>query len=228
MGFGFIKCYLIKKMNFFLNLINFAEIQSFDMKYSLITALVCLSSLGLFSCTNDTQNSKAESEKPSQVKVNSEVQKQIKIYDEGTLVDIYFAKWVNSELKKNPDLAYSLVGKRNIYGQIAKSCILSGDLSFKELVPQQVYEFVPTEQTKACLMKEIKKPISFKLLGQSFLVPLYGTDDIQLENKLNQIFEQADKKGVFTVEDYLNIESLLQDNLNKKTAEPSPPIKKPA
>lgn len=180
------------------------------MKFRLITALVCLSTIGLFSCTDELKK-----EELTQVKPSSEAQKQLKIYEDDTLLDTDFSKWVNKELNKDPDLIYSLMGKNNVYNQIAKACILSGDLTFKEVVPPHIYKFEPTEQSKTCLMREVKKPISYKLLGQSFLVPLGNKKDIELEMKLNQIFEQADKKGIFTVEDYLNIASLIHGERNK-------------
>jgi hypothetical protein len=180
------------------------------MKFRLITALVCLSTVTLFSCSNDLKKVKYVQAKPS-----AEAQKQLKIYHEGVLIDIDFAKWVNTELHKNPDLTYSLIGNNNVYSQIAKACILSGDLTFKEVLAPHIYKFEPTKQTKACLMREVKKPISYKLLSQSFLVPLGNKKDMELEMKLNQIYEQADKMGIFTVEDYLNIASLIQGETNE-------------
>lgn len=193
-----------------------------------MTALICLSSIGLLSCANETKVSDAGNEKLTQVKLNLDAQKQLKIYSEVALVNFDFAKWVNIQLNKDPDLIYSLLRSNNVYDQIAKACILSGDLTFKEIVAHYVYKFEPTEQTKSCLMKEIKKPIKYRLLGQSYLVPMGEQKNIELENKLNQIFEQADKKGVFTVEDYLNIASLLHDDRNKESAKAKPEIKEPA
>lgn len=198
------------------------------MSRPLITALICLSSIGLFSCSNESKVSEAEKEKPSQVKPNLEAEKQLKIYTEAALIDMDFAKWVNVQLNKDPDLVYSLLGKNSIYTQIAHACILSGDLRFKEVVAPHIYKFEPTEQIKSCLLKEIKKPTKYQILGQSFLVPVGAIKNIELDNKLKQIFEQADKKGIFTVEDYMNIASLLFEDIHKKSANAEPEIKKPA
>jgi len=180
------------------------------MKFRLITALVCLSTVTLFSCSNDLKKETSVQAKPS-----AEAQKQLKIYEDDPLLDNDFSKWVNKELNKDPDLVYSLMGENNIYDQIAKACILSGDLTFKEVVPPHIYKFEPTEKVKSCLMIEVKKPISYKILAQSYLVPIDNKEDKVPNVKLNQIFAEAEKKGTFTVEDYFNAASIIHDDKSK-------------
>lgn len=182
------------------------------MKTQILTALLCLSTITITACDNQrkvtTQTHTAEPSK--------EVKKNLEIYESNISLNNKFTDLVNATFNRDPNIYFSQLHDDNVYDQIAVGCIKSGDLTFSEIIPEQLYKFEPSEKLKECIVAQGEKPISYKTLARSFLVVVPPNDHEKASAKkaneeISKILEQADIDGKLSINAYFDAVSILHE-----------------
>lgn len=173
------------------------------MKKYIFKTLAGLSCAMLIACSNES----------NKAVTTEEAQQNFEIFNQVS-ISFRFTEEVNKLLNYNPDLAYFVTAKNNVYTQIAKGCIATGAMNFTEIAPK-LYKLEITEKLKECIRDESKKPIGYQILAESYLNILNHDEKPSIQSKLKVIYDEADKKQVFTVSDYINVLSIVEHDMQK-------------
>ena len=180
------------------------------MKTQILTALLCLSTITITACDNQRKVTTHTAE-PSK-----EVKKNLEIYESNISLNYKFTDLVNATFNRDPNIYFSQNHDDNVFDQIAVGCIKSGDLTFSEIIPEQLYKFEPSEKLKECIVAQGEKPISHKTLARSFLVVVPPNDHEtarteKANEEISKILEQADIDGKLSINAYFDAVSILHE-----------------